>query len=69
MGSTIRRIGGVPSEKTTTVTDVSDHQFQKVESFRCNRSQVLPRDASWMVMEDRPMDRLATEGLVRVSLP
>ena len=59
-------IKGVPDETITTVIDVSEYRSQKIEAFRCHRSQQKPDDFRWMIMEGMLRDCLVAERLVRV---
>jgi LmbE family N-acetylglucosaminyl deacetylase len=69
MEGTVQKIEGVPDEKITTVIDVSHFQSQKIEAFRCHRSQLRPGDFRWMIMEGRLMELLGTERVVRIFPP
>ena len=66
---TVHHVEGVPDKNVSTVIDVSDFQAQKVEAFRCHRSQIHRGDFRWMIMEGEIPDLLLTERLVKVFPP
>jgi len=65
----VYHVEGVPDKNVTTVIDVSDFQAQKIEAFRCHRSQIHRGDFRWMIMEGEIPELLLTERLVRAFPP